>query len=230
MHPFRDLRGCLLFGLIGALAAPPARADYDLSYDSLYSQTFTADQIVSFDDLVPGTVLEMGDPVAPGVTFGGVSGAVVEQALVVDAGGGDLELRSMNVGAPQQSRIAFQFASDVVGVGAVVSMTAGNSSTTFPLCEILDAVPQSLAFISVGGSVDSFFGWLGDETSRPTRFVDYEYAGSSPEASFGLDDLAILYVPEPASTAQAAAALAALASRRRRERAAAAGEPSSGRR
>lgn len=207
--------GAIAFVVLSGLLEPRrAEAGFDLSYDPLFVQGFVADQVVSFDDLTPGAVLETGDPVAPGVTFGGVPGNVVERAIVVDEGGGDLALRSVDVGseaAPQQSRVAFSFASGVLGVGAVASMTAGNSTTTFPLCEIYDGTLDMLNFISVGGPVASFFGWIGDETSRPIRFVSYGYVAQQPETPFGVDDLAILHAPEPGVSALAVAALLALA-------------------
>jgi hypothetical protein len=215
------VRCTVLGGLaVASLLLPgAARAEFDLSYEALFTRSFAPDLELSFDDLVAGDVLEPGDPVAAGVAFGGVGDPDEQRALVVDAGGGDLELHSIDLGTPEsplQSRIVLAFDADAVGVGAEVDAPGDLFSN--PNCTIYDPALDTLSFISVGGPVTSFFGWLGDATSRPLRFVEYRFAGDQPAAPFVLDDLAVRYVPEPSAAAPAAATLLALGARRARRR------------
>jgi len=205
---------------IASLPAGVAHAGFDLSYDVLYAKTFVEDQLVPFDGLVPGTVLEPGDSIAPGVKFSaGAGGDADARALVVDVGSGDRVLRSIDLGtpgSPQQSRIVFAFDADVIAVGAMAN--APGTILINPQANIYEASLDILSFASIGGSVVSFFGWRGDETSIPLRYLEYRYAGDQPATPFEVDDLAILYAPEPGAPIAAAAAAIALAALARRPR------------
>jgi hypothetical protein len=198
---------------IASLPAGVAHAGFDLSYDVLYVKTFVEDQLVTFDGLLPGTVLEPGDAIAPGVQFSAGAGSDADaRALVVDVGGGDRVLRSIDLGtpgSPQQSRIVFAFGSDVITAGVM----ANAPGTLFinPQSNIYEASLDILGFASIGGSVVSFFGWRGDETSTPIRYLEYRYAGDQPATPFEVDDLAIVHVPEPGASIASAAATLALA-------------------
>jgi hypothetical protein len=204
------------------VAAAPASA-YDLTIGLRYELVFTPDVVIDFDDLAPGHVLLPGDPVAPGVVFGGPGAPAEQRAVVVDHGGGralaQVDLGSE--GASEQSDLVFTFTEDVRSVGARIE-ALGNATNFFPDTRIHDAGDALLSFASVPASVQSFLGWEGQDVSTPIRAVTYQYLADSPADPMTLDDFAILYVPEPpggcAAGAIALAGLALARSGRRRAR------------
>ncbi len=199
------------------LAGQNAHADFDLSYTTTSTKSFSADQEIDFDHLVPGAILTPGDPISPGVSFGGVGEGAEQRALVIDTGGGDLALQQINLGTemdPDQSRIVFAFDADVRSVGA--DLNALGSFESNPNSYNYDATLDALGFISVGGDVIGFLGWIGTEESRPTRFLEYQYVGVQPATPLAVDDLAILYVPEPAPACAQLAVLCGLSALARR--------------
>ena len=205
-----------------ALTPESAGADFDPTYEALFTLSFEPDQEVDFDDLVAGVTLMPGDPIAAGVTFGGVGNPAKERALVVDTGDGDLALRQVDLGAegaPDLSRIVFSFDEDVRSVGA--DLAALGSRESNPNTYIYDAASQELNFISVGDDVIGFLGWAGTDESVPTRFLEYQYVGVQPDTPLTVDDLAVLYVPEPAAAHAGIAGLTGLSILARRRRRAA---------
>lgn len=200
-----------------ALLPRPAVAGFDLTIEAIFTLTFAPDQVVDFDDFDVGEILEAGDPVAPGVTFGGAAGATLQQAIVVDLGAGNRALRQLNLGSPETpmlTEIAFTFADGARSVGADADAT-GNTTNLFPLAQCFAADGEALNFVSVGGSVNSFFGFRGEAASTPIGILVYGHATDDPSIGMTIDDLAIEYVPESEAAALTAAALAGIATRAR---------------
>lgn len=196
-----------------ALLPGPAAAGFDLTIQAIFSLTFTPDQVVDFDDFAVGEILEAGEPVAPGVTFGGEAGATPQQAIVVDLGGGNRALRQVNLGSPEApvlTDIAFTFADPLRSVGADVDAT-GNGTNLFPQARCYGG-GDYLNFVSVGGTVNSFFGFEGQPASTPIDVLVYDYVTDEPAIGMTIDDLAIQYAPEPGAAATASIALVSLAS------------------
>jgi hypothetical protein len=197
-----------------ALLPRPAVAGFDLTIQAIFTPSFTPDRVVDFDDFDVGEILEAGEFVAPGVTFGGAAGATLQQAIVVDLGGGNHALRQVNLGsaeAPVLTDIAFTFAAPARSVGADADAT-GNATNLFPQARCYGG-GDYLNFVSVGGTVNSFFGFEGQAASTPIDVLVYDYATDEPAIGMTIDDLANEYAPEPRAAVMSAAALACVATR-----------------
>jgi hypothetical protein len=197
-----------------AAIARPAAAGFDLTIDAVFTQSFTPDLVVDFEAFAIGEILESGDPVAEGITFGGAADTALQPAIVVDTGGGNRALRQINLGtplAPVLTEIAFTFAPTVRSVGAQADAFGDSPGGFFPLAEIFEPSADILGFVSVGGSVNSFFGFQGESTSTPIGILVYSYADGDPATGMTIDDLALQYVPEAGAAGATLAALAGIA-------------------
>jgi len=176
-----------------ALDAPEPEALFRLDYD---------------DHRIDWRLADGDVEIAPGVTAVATYGHTIgHQSFVVDL----VDDRGELAGG-----FVFAFDADVIAVGAMAN--APGTILINPQANIYEASLDILSFASIGGSVVSFFGWRGDETSIPLRYLEYRYAGDQPATPFEVDDLAILYAPEPGAPIAAAAAAIALAALARRPR------------
>jgi len=193
-------------------AGPPAGAIVAAG-----SGDFVATGGLDFDDLTPGTVLGPGDPLAPGVTFGGVFPAE-EEALVVDLGSGNHALEQRVRANGSSSVLSFTFAAPVTAASATVTVfAAGNGN------------PGVLAFDAGGAELGSWGAAPAEGVPLDLGFRDalppepgigrLAYATSQGGAGaerFRVDDL--VFAPEPAAAGAAAAAAITLTAWRRRRR------------
>jgi MYXO-CTERM domain-containing protein len=207
---------CLTFSITAALAAGARPA---AAIEAAGSEDFAATGSLDFDDLTPGAVLHPGDPLAPGVTFGGVFPAE-EEALVVDLGAGDLALEQRVRANGSSSVISFTFATPVTAASATVTVVAaGNGNPGVMAFDAGGAELGSWGF-SPDEGVPSYMGFRNALPPEPGigRLAYATSQGGVGAERFRVDDL--VFAPEPAgkSTGAAAAAALALAARRRRRR------------
>jgi hypothetical protein len=202
--------------LVVALFVGPAASGFDPTITAIFTIDFTPDVVIDFEDLAIGEILESGDPVAPGVTFGGAPGAT-QQAIVVDTGGGNRALQQVDFGQPGNpnlTAIAFTLADPARSAAAQVH--AIGSSMLNPMATCYGAGGDILSFVSIGGAVDSFFGFRGQPVSTPIGVLTYDYAADEPSIGMTVDNLAIQFAPEPGAAATALAAMASVAPLARR--------------
>jgi len=181
------------------------------------SEDFVATGSLDFDDLTPGAVLAPGDPLAPGVTFGGVFPAE-EEALVVDLGGGNRALEQRVRANGSSSSISFTFATPVHAASATVTVVAAGNGN--PGVSAYDAGGAELGSWGFGPAegVPSYMGFrnaLPPEPGIGRIFYGTSQGGEGAER-FRVDDL--VFAPEPAGAGAAAVAAIALAAWRRRRR------------
>jgi hypothetical protein len=205
---------CLCVVAAAALAgfAAPAAAIEDAG-----AADFTATGSVDFDDLAPGTVLEPGDPVAPGVTFGGVF-PEEESALVVDLGGGERALEQRVRENGSSSVVTFRFATPVEAAAATVTVVAeggGNPGVT-AYDDALGSLGAWGVSIPEGTPLSmGFRNALPPEPGIAYLLLATSQGGAGAER-FRVDDL--VFAPAPDGGDAAAAAALGLAAWRRRRR------------
>lgn len=174
----------------------------------IFDLTFTPDRVITFDNLTPGTILEPGDTIAPGVTFGGVTIPVfgwdfVERALVVDTGGGNLALERILVdffgdyeGA---SWFSFYFDQDVTAAAGLLTEIERDDVGN-PGMYGLDAETNVLLAWGFIPSQSPFYMGIEGADDPPLRYVNFSISNLSSQTIHQLDDLSIKYanpVPEP---------------------------------
>ncbi|MGP1347150.1 MAG: hypothetical protein ACTS3F_10865 [Phycisphaerales bacterium] len=181
--------------LVGSVVAGGPPSSVIDSYDEL-----NADQIIDFDDLPLGP-LSAGDPIAPGVTFGGAGPDFLQvMAEVVETPGGGRAIRSVLACTTFCSATAIQF-NTPPGVRAFaatwtpvsVGEMDGNAATTF--------YDTEGNYMTSGGTNFSFTKTVvaGSRLNLETPvagYFEYTYSTLGIEIIYEIDDLHIEYRPE----------------------------------
>lgn len=145
----------------------------------------------TFDDLTPGAVLLPGDAIGPGVRFGGSGAAAQERAMVVDTGGGNLALQTIDLGGSVSSYIAFEFDNDLDACGATVTQVVNGAGN--PAARAFDAALTDL--LPFGTEPPSpFFMGHRNATATPIRAYRYSISQSPTTEVIQIDNLVLSYV------------------------------------
>ncbi len=182
-------RARVFFGLVVVLmvAGSPALGQIETVSPTLNFAGAT----ITFDDLTPGVTLVPGDPIAPGVRFGGSGIASSERALVVDTGGGNLALQTIEISAGVPSVIAFEFDSDLDACGATVTQVVNGAGN--PAARAFDAVLTDL--LPFGWEPASTF-FMGHRNASATPIRAYRYSISQTPTTevIQIDNLVLSYL------------------------------------
>lgn len=215
---------------VAALSAAGAASASFTSYQFVNDVAdINADIVLSFDDLTVGQVLNTGDVIAPGVTFG-VAGRSNVTALVVDQGNGDLALQMIQGNPSAQtnpSAIGFTLDAAFEGVFASWERTSGlnNFDGGFgnPAVQLFD-VNDSIVDARSSGWGPSLPGTQTD-FARGVKLVQgtgdaeafgvmFDISASGSNSIWTIDDV-IIQVPTPGSAVLASVAGLAAIRRRR---------------
>jgi hypothetical protein len=146
---------------------------------------------ITFDDLTPGVTLVPGDAIAPGVRFGGSGAAASERALVVDTGGGNLALQTIEITAGTPSFIAFEFDSDLDAFGATVTQVVNGNGN--PAARAFDAALTDLLPFGWEPATTFFMGHR-NASATPIRAYRYSISQTPTTEVIQIDNLVLSYV------------------------------------
>lgn len=216
---------------IAALTAAGSASAAVTSYDWVDNVSdINVDILLDFNDLTVGQVLNEGDVIAPGVTFG-IAGISNVTAVVVDQGGGDLALEMILANPSAQtnpSGIGFTLDAPFEGVFASWERTSGLSNFDGgfgnPAVQLYDGInpgaidARSSSWIPTmpGTETDFGRGVLLNESTGDAEAVSvlFDISSSGSNSIWTIDDV-IIQVPTPGSALLASIAGVAVIRRRR---------------
>ncbi|MEM9082330.1 MAG: hypothetical protein AAGB34_01955 [Planctomycetota bacterium] len=203
-------------GIAAAVTAGHANAIFFFgdSYDPIQ-----VDQLFTFDNLAPGAITD-GLQIAPGVQFStdsqGDLGSrfLANGGRIVDTGNGDIQLAYTRARTAALEGFMIRFDTPITALAATWTTAGGNSDDGNAAWLLYNAQGELVHAFSTADFEPTVEIFGAGDLDEAITYVEFSNGQRTSNEDFLVNDLAVTYIPSPASAS--VLGIAALAATRRR--------------